>query len=119
METQLVNRETRDDKAVAERFGNRPVVAPAVDIYEGKDEILVVADVPGAKAGGVDVRLERNELAVHVRREGQVPDYARTFLVPRSVDAGRIGAELKQGVLTIRLPKTEASKPRQIAVRSA
>jgi HSP20 family protein len=113
--TQLAN---KDDRSVAERLAPRAVIAPAVDVYEGKDELLVVADVPGARPDGVDVRLERQELSVNVRRDGGWPDFGRAFLVPRSVDAQRISAELKHGVLTIRLPKTEASKPRQIAVRA-
>lgn len=112
---------TREERpSAAERFENRPTVAPLVDVYEGKDEILVIADVPGTEPEGVNLRLERNELAVHVRRSGKGrPDFVRSFLVPRSVDATKIDAALKNGVLTIRLPKSEASRPRQIAVRAA
>lgn len=106
----------------AEALEGGPVVAPPVDIYEGRDEILVVADVPGVKVDGVTVRLEKNELHLRARREGERKpelDYVRTFLIPRSVDAQKIEAELKDGVLTIHLPKSEAGKPRQIAVRAA
>jgi HSP20 family molecular chaperone IbpA len=126
MNTQI---EKNGSGAKAERFEQRPVIPPPVDIYESKDEILVVTDVPGVATDGITVRLEKNELHLHARRspEGKgdatggrrVADYARTFLVPRSVDPEKIEASLKDGVLTIRLPKSEASKPRQISVRAA
>ena len=113
-----------------ERMERRPAVAPPVDIHENADEILVVADVPGAHPDGVTVRLEKNELFLHAsraeERPGQAllggqpsPDYARTFVVPRGIDAERITAEMNSGVLRIRLPKSEAVKPRRIQVKSA
>lgn len=120
----------RKETSAAEPLQRRRTIAPPVDIYENDDEILVVADVPGARADGVTVRLEKDELTVHARRdealEGEVlmgaagaADYARTFLVPRGIDAEKIGAEMKGGVLTIHLPKSEAIKPRRIEVRAS
>ena len=114
----------------AEQLDRRPVVAPPVDIYENRDEILVLADVPGAKSDGVTVRLDKNELYLHARREDTVggtpllngarlADYSRTFIVPRGIDAEKITAELNAGVLRIHLPKSDAVKPRKIEVRAS
>jgi HSP20 family protein len=106
------------------------VVAPPVDIYENRDEILVLADVPGARTDGITVRLEKNELYLHARREEanagtpvmggvRTADYSRTFIVPRGIDGERISAEMNGGVLRIHLPKSESSKPRKIEVRAS
>jgi HSP20 family protein len=105
----------------AETMGRRPAVPPPVDIYENADEILVVADVPGARSDSIMVRVEKNELYLHARREEEngprTADYARTFLVPQGIDAGKISADMNGGVLRIHLPKSEALKPRRIEVR--
>jgi HSP20 family molecular chaperone IbpA len=119
----------RQDARAAERMETRPTIAPPVDIYENEDEILVIADVPGARSDSMAVRLDKQELTVHARCEssqagdvlfgGPRADYARTFIVPRGIDAEKIGAEMKSGVLTIRLPKSAAVKPRRIQVIGA
>jgi len=114
----------------AEQLDRRPVVAPPVDIYENRDEILVLADVPGAHSDGVTVRLEKNELYLHARRDDvetgspaprgtRSADYSRTFIVPRGIDAEKITAQLNGGVLRIHLPKSDAVKPRKIEVRAS
>jgi HSP20 family molecular chaperone IbpA len=121
----------RKENNAAEQLDRRPVVAPPVDIYENRDEILVVADVPGVRADGVTVRLEKNELYLHARRDdvetGGTPilrgartaDYSRTFIVPRGIDAEKITAQMNGGVLRIHLPKSDAVKPRKIEVRAS
>jgi HSP20 family protein len=95
-------------------------VGPRVDVLETENEFLVVADMPGVKPGDVDVRFEKGELTVHGRRpaarEYETTHYHRVFAVADSVAADKITADLKSGVLTIRLPKTEAVKPKRIAV---
>jgi len=108
----------------------RPSVSPACDVYENNDEILLVADVPGVTADTLDVSLEKGELSVRARRNASFEggaalageygdcDYHRRFAVPGGIDAGKISAELKNGVLWLHLPKSEAYKPRQIAVRA-
>src|SRR5688572_20783798 len=113
----------------AEQLNRRPVVAPPVDIYENQDEILVLAEVPGARTDGVTVRLEKNELYLYARREDADDkaeirrtwgaDYSRTFIVPRGIDAERITAEMNTGVLRIHLPKSDSLKPRRIEVRAS
>jgi HSP20 family protein len=126
MSENKINR-TENGGLTAEQLNRRPVVAPPVDIYENRDEILVLAEVPGARTDGITVRLEKNELYLHAQREdaGAGPgkawgaDYSRTFIVPRGIDAEKITAEMTAGVLRIRLPKNESLKPRRIEVRAS
>jgi len=95
----------------------RPSVTPACDVYENRDEILVVADVPGVTADALAVSLEKGELTA-LASEYRDCDYHRRFAVPGGIDAAKISAELKNGVLWLHLPKVEAYKPRQIAVHA-
>src|SRR4051812_35042696 len=101
---------------------------PRVDILETEEELLLFADLPGVKEGDVDIRFESGELTLHARRapaktagavlwENEVGDFFRAFRISEQVDAGKIWAELKNGVLTLHLPKVEAAKPRKITVR--
>jgi HSP20 family protein len=104
------------DNNSTERGG---AVSPRVDVLETENEYLVLADMPGTKPEDVDVRFEQGELSVHGRRatrKDEFTTYHRTFTVADSVAADKITAELKTGVLTIRLPKVEAVKPKKIAV---
>lgn len=118
---------TRPQDAKAERLQSRRATAPAVDIFENEHEVLLVADLPGVAPDQVNIQLERGELTLEGRRPGAPTgsllaaesglfDTLRTFRVSNAIDAGRIAAELKQGVLTIHLPKVETAKPRRVAV---
>ena len=89
-------------------------VAPRVDIFESENEFVLLADLPGVKSDEVDIRFDKGELTILGSRERAA--FKRTFAVADSVAADRIAAELKGGVLTVRLPKVEAVKPRKIAV---
>jgi HSP20 family protein len=94
-------------------------VSPRVDVLETENEFLVLADMPGTKPDDVDIRFEQGELTVHGRRatrKDEFTTYHRIFSVADSVAADKISADLKSGVLTIRLPKVEAVKPKKIAV---
>jgi len=96
-------------------------VAPRVDILETEHEFLVLADVPGLKPDDVDIRFEQGEMTIHGRRQGTRDGapvaYHRSFAVAETIAADKISADIKDGVLTVKLPKTEAVKPRRIAVR--
>lgn len=105
---------------------------PNCDIVETAEELRVYADVPGATREDIDIHFEKGSLTIHakvadrhgsgarfIRREYGVGGFFRTFRVDESIDANGIRAEVKNGVLTLRLPKAEAVKPRKIAVQSA
>jgi HSP20 family molecular chaperone IbpA len=115
---------TPSEKSV-ERATARQVIAPAVDIFENADEVLMIADFPGVDSDGVNLHFEKNRLTLEgrPREEGPAPspsfDYSRTFIVPGGIDSEKIRAELKAGVLTVHLPKQERLKPRQIRVTAA
>jgi HSP20 family protein len=103
---------------------------PRVDIFETEKELLLLADVPGVGPEDVDLRYEQGQLFLHGhvrphRQEGTVllreyedGDYYRVFEVHESIDASKIEAECKSGVLTVHLPKSEAVLPRKITVGS-
>jgi HSP20 family molecular chaperone IbpA len=128
--TQEREREQTDGAAVERTCGSK-TYSPRIDIWEAPDELVLYADMPGVPAGNVDIQFENRELTIH----GKVPprhenveflygeygvgDYYRTFAIGETVDAARISAEMQHGVLTLRLPKTEAVRPRRIEVRSS
>jgi HSP20 family protein len=102
---------------------------PEVDILERGNELLVLANVPGAKNETIDVRFEDGTLEIRAAllprdhdgetcllHEYGVGNYYRSFQVSEAVDAAKISADYADGVLTLHLPKTEAVKPRKIAV---
>lgn len=94
-------------------------VSPRVDVVETENEYFVFADMPGTKPDEVDIRFEQGELAVHGRRASRgenLLSYHRVFSVADTIASDKISAELKAGVLTIRLPKVEAVKPKRITV---
>jgi HSP20 family molecular chaperone IbpA len=107
----------------------RPAIAPECDIYESNDEILLVADLPGVSTNALKINIDNGELALEARREvassgtllgGELRDcdFRRRFAVPPGIDGARINAELRNGVLSLHLPKSDALKPRQISVRA-
>jgi len=119
--------------AQPERIRGGRVYSPNVDIVELENELLLIADVPGARPDAVDINYEQGLLTLHVGveprqqeeetdflcREYGVGDYYRSFQIGEGIDARKIDAELKDGVLTVHLPKTEAAKPRKIQVKAS
>jgi len=102
-------------------------VTPAVDIYETHEGLVVKADLPGVAKEGLDLRVENNLLTIRGRadhaapgeplyREYELAHYSRQFELSDKVDQLKISAELKNGVLTLNLPKAEEVKPRRIDV---
>lgn len=120
-----------EQTAAAERTRSGCCYRPNVDILEQQDELLVLADVPGAKSDSIDVKFEDGMLEIraavtprhgdheeHLLQEYGVGDYYRSFQVSEDIDAAKIAAEYAEGVLTLHLPKSEAAKPRKIAVQA-
>lgn len=100
-------------------------VTPPVDVYENEDAIMLLVDVPGVREDGLDIRLEGGQLELEARQPKPESEldyepvaFARTFIVPNTVDAAKVAAELDKGVLKVLLPKSEAAKPRRIAIQT-
>ncbi len=111
-----------------EKVAARPAVVPAVDIYENPSEILLLADLPAVRREDLRIHVDKDVRAIEADRasgpEGAVisqgfaaAGYARRFQLPPGIDTEKIAAELRNGVLRLRLPKSERLKPRQIEVK--
>jgi HSP20 family protein len=129
MATNNVITKSAGEVTSAEHTRNGHFYRPNVDILERADELLVLADLPGAKSDQIDINFEKGMLTLHasvperqsedqhyLAREYGVGDYYRTFQVSEAVDPSRITAEYAEGVLTLHLPKAESIKPRKISV---
>ena len=117
--------------ASVQRAQSRPVFLPAADIYETRDNIVVLAEMPGVAPDGVDITLERRVLTIRGRsaaaehagyqrvyNEYVHGDYERVFTLSENIDRDRIEATLKDGILHLVLPKAETAKARKIELRS-
>ena len=122
-------------------FANRPTeqtpervltVLPPVDIVEDENGIALTADLPGVSKESLGVRVDGDILVIEgqmsvagpanmqlVYAESRVPNYRRTFTLSRELDTGKIDAQLKDGVLKVRIPKVEEAKPLRIEVKVA
>ena len=122
----------RDSCCTPVKTDARRVWTPPVDVLETKDEILIVADVPGVTANGVDVQIENGVLSIeasvekrhdneptYLLREHGATTFSRTFNIGDGVNTEAISAEIRDGKLTLHLPKAEAAKPRRVEVQSA
>ena len=105
------------------------VFLPTTDIYETDQGLTVVMEMPGVDKANVDIGLENGVLTVEGRidfskygdlqpvyTEYNIGNYRRSFSLPETVDQEKISAEMKDGVLTLTLPKAEKAKPRKIAI---
>ncbi len=115
----------REDIRAQERY-----ITPPVDIFETKEGLTVVADLPGVDQKALDVRVADGILTLQgrtahvapgtpIEQEYELLNFYRQFELPEEVDAEKIAAELKHGVLTLHLPKKEKAKPRKIEVSVA
>ncbi len=104
---------------------------PSVDVLETENEILLKADLPGVEMKDIDIRMEGGTLTLKGERrfeeeeqgkgyhriERGYGNFVRCFSLPESVDAEKVNADYKDGVLTISLPKKEIAKPRSVKVQ--
>lgn len=125
---------TRKDPAElqqVERTRERALFTPDVDILETAEEVLLRADLPGVEEKNVDVTLENGVLTLKARVEDEVPeqlrlldgeyvsgDYRRVFSLSEEIDQEKIRASVKNGVLTLHLPKAGQARARKIQVTS-
>ena len=121
--TDLVTRE----EAMPQEARDIPVTSPLVDIYENDEEILLYADLPGVGKERISIDLDNGLLRLSGQRRHEsggaaqweefgALDYQRTFSVPQTINIDQVNAEMKDGVLCLHLPKSEAARPRQIEI---
>jgi len=109
-----------------------PTLLPPVDIVEDANGITVTADLPGVEPDDLAIRVEGRSLTIEaplrlgeaeslavVYSEVRANRYRRSFELSAELDTGAIQADLRDGVLQLRLPKMERAKPRRIEVRAA
>jgi HSP20 family protein len=130
-ENSFVKTDKKPEVVTPELTRETVTFTPRVDIIELPEEMLLYADMPGVRPEAVDVRFENGELILHGKcnprhpakndllKEFEVGDYYRVFTLNESINPEKIVADLKQGVLILHLPKSEAVKPRKITVKGA
>jgi HSP20 family protein len=131
-EVRTVEQRTPQTTDSGQRPAPWPVFLPPADIYETRDSIVVLAEMPGVALDGVDITLERRLLTIRGRNaanshagyqrvynECTDGDCERVFTLSENIDRDRIEATLKDGVLHLVLPKTETAKARKIELKSA
>ena len=128
-----VNRLLEDSIRGAGANSSLAAWAPAVDIYETESELVVTADLPGINEKDFDVRVENNMLTIRgerklektvnednmLRVERAYGSFSRSFSLPNTVNTEAIKADYRDGVLTVKMPKREESKPKQVKVNVA
>jgi HSP20 family protein len=133
MSTAMTTKKRGGELAHVERTRDRRTYTPNVDIIETSDEYLVVADMPGVASNAIDIQYEQGVLTMHGRveprqdeettnyllREYGIGDYYRSFQLGEGINPDKIEARFKDGVMELRLPKSESSKPKKITVKTS
>jgi len=119
---------TKESRANVDNDNRSEWVAPEVNIFETKDGYVLEAELPGVTKEGLEISLEGNEITLVGHRKTEQPtgqalllecqavDFRRVFELDPAIDTSKITATMKQGVLTLTLPKSERVKPRKILV---
>ena len=117
------------NRVLSENAGSRPW-APPVDIYETENELVLKADLPDVKLEDIDIRVENGTLTMKGKRDFEKKEegkgyhriersygsFVRAFTLPDTSDPEKIGADFKNGVLTVMVGKKEIAKPRTVKV---
>jgi HSP20 family molecular chaperone IbpA len=117
------NVQTREETRASERY-----VKPAVDIIESEERLTLMADIPGAAKDTLDVNVEKGILTISAQvsccmpgrpiyAEFELAPYYRQFSIPESLAHEKAAADFSNGILTLRVPKAEAAKPRKIEIK--
>lgn len=122
---------TQSDKsqAAVDNASTERAVTPDVDVFEDETGITLLADMPGVPRDQLELHVEGDSLLIEGRVQPQTPNgleaiyaelraprYRRGFTLSRELDTSKIDANLKDGVLTLRIPKQAHAQPRRIAV---
>lgn len=126
-----IQKKEAENPETGERTRACRIYAPQVDIIERKDDIVVIADMPGVDEKSADITLEKNVLTIYGRVDADAPenhrlfrseygigDYQRVFTLSDEVAGEKIQAIVKNGVLRLVMPKAEAVKTRKIPIKA-
>lgn len=126
-----VNNEAAAPEDKTERIRDREVFLPRTDIYETDQELVLVMDVPGVDENSLEMTLEKNILSINAYPVFDQPenfaleyseyaegDYQRSFKLSDGIDREKIQAHVKNGVLTLHLPKAAEVAPQRITVKA-
>ena len=105
--------------------------APPVDIFEKGDQLVIRAEIPGVRAENMEVRVENGVLTLHGERKQETEvkaenayrmervygTFTRSFSLPTTVDAAKVAATCKDGVLEVTVPKAETAKPKKVEIK--
>ena len=119
------NVQTREETRSGEKF-----IKPAVNIIETEEGLTLTADVPAASRDALEVNVEKGILTISapvsrtmpgtpIYTEFELASYYRQFSIPESLDHEKAKAELNNGILTLRVPRSEPAKPRKIEIKVA
>lgn len=131
---QEMNRQGDLPQADASRTGaarrESQAMTPRVDVLEDDSGITLLADLPGVSKDSLEIKVENDALSIEgaitaatpqaleaTYAEVRVPRYRRSFTLSRELDPGRIDAQLRDGVLKLRIPKHEQARPQRISVK--
>lgn len=106
---------------------------PPVDVFERDDQLVIRAEIPGVQKEDMDVQIENGVLILHGERKQETDIkeesayrmeriygmFTRSFTLPTTVDATKVAATYKDGILEVTVPKAEAAKPKQIVIQAA
>lgn len=122
---------TQDKREMQSRAESDTFIRPAVDIYEDGGEITVKADLPGVSRDRFNIQIDGNNLAIEGQAAIDMPEgmealyadlkttrFRRSFTLSNEVETDKINAEVKDGVLTLHLPKRSELQPRKIEVHA-
>lgn len=130
VETERTGKREATTQQGVERTRTGKIFVPAVDIYETREAMVIVADMPGVDENNVEVNLEKNVLTIYGHVEPTAPaghtlayaeyalgDYQRAFTISNAIDWEGISGVIKEGVLKLTLPKAGPAKATKIAVK--
>lgn len=119
------------DRSYGDNYGWRLAVdsTPRTNLYDRGEDFMIVAEVPGMSKDDISIRIQGNYLELSGSRQNDAPEgyrshrverpaatFTRSFTIPSDVDADKVEARLKDGLLMLTLPKAEAAKPKQISI---
>ncbi|MDA7977466.1 MAG: Hsp20/alpha crystallin family protein [Pirellulales bacterium] len=122
-------KQASENTTATESTHSGPVFRPNVDIIEREDQLVLYADMPGVPEDAIDINFQEGTLTINGKAAPRQPEgteyslneygvggFHRTFRVSEKIDAAKISADYRDGVLILNLPKAESHKPRKIAV---